>query len=69
MSGEPLIARIAAGVADFDSADWDRCAGSADPFLSHAFLASVEQWGRAGGHFRWRSTAPTEDRPPSCPLI
>ncbi len=27
MSGEPVVARVAGGVADFDAADWDACAG------------------------------------------
>ena len=36
-----LIARLAPGVAQLDAAAWDRLAGG-DPFLSHAFLAALE---------------------------
>ena len=67
MSGEPLIARIAAGVADFDSADWDRCAGSADPFLSHAFLASLELSGSATAETGWRPLPVAIDGPDGRP--
>ena len=67
MSGEPLIARIAAGVADFDAADWDRCAGSADPFLSHAFLASLEQSGSATAETGWRPLPVAIDGPDGRP--
>ena len=67
MSGEPLIARIAAGVADFDAADWNRCAGSADPFLSHAFLASLEQSGSATAETGWRPLPVAIDGPDGKP--
>ena len=67
MSGEPLIARIAAGVAEFDSADWDRGAGSADPFLSHAFLASLELSGSATAETGWRPLPVAIDGPDGRP--
>ena len=43
MSAEQIVARIASGVAAFDAAAWDRCAGGDNPFLSHAFLAALEE--------------------------
>ena len=54
MSGEPVVARLADGVAAFDAADWDRCAGADDPFLSHGFLAALEQSGSASVETGWR---------------
>ena len=54
MSGEPIVARIASGVVDFDAVDWDRVAGAANPFLSHAFLAALEQSGSVGARTGWR---------------
>ena len=38
-----VVARIANGVASFDPAAWDACAGEANPFVSHAFLSALEQ--------------------------
>jgi predicted N-acyltransferase len=54
MSGEPIVARIADGVASFAAADWDRCAGPDDPFLGHAFLCALEQSGSATAQTGWR---------------
>ena len=54
MSGEPVVARIANGVASFDAADWDACAGAGDPFLTHAFLAILEDSGSATAQAGWR---------------
>lgn len=54
MSGEPVVARIARGVASFEAADWDACAGPGDPFLSHAFLSALEDSGSATGETGWR---------------
>ena len=41
MSGEPIVARLAPGVAAFAPGDWDRCAGAGDPFVGHAFLSAL----------------------------
>jgi uncharacterized protein len=51
-----LVARIGRGVASFDAADWDRCAGRADPFLSHAFLSALEESGSATAGAGWQPT-------------
>ncbi len=49
-----LTARIARGVADLDSAAWDALARSKnDPFLSHAFLASLEISHSVGDEAGW----------------
>jgi predicted N-acyltransferase len=52
MSG--MLARLGRGVASFDSADWDRCAGTGDPFLSHAFLSALEESGSATARTGWQ---------------
>ena len=54
MSGGPVVARIASGVASFDAADWDRCAGQSDPFLTHDFLSILENSGSATAETGWR---------------
>jgi uncharacterized protein len=41
--GDPgFSVRMAQGVASVDAAVWDACAGSANPFVSHAFLSALE---------------------------
>ena len=54
MSGEAIVARVGEGVGGFAAADWDRCAGTDDPFLSHAFLSTLEQSGSATAETGWR---------------
>ena len=48
-----LVARISRGVADVDRAQWDALAGDGDPFVSHAFLASLESSGSVDGDSGW----------------
>src|SRR6476661_6494308 len=40
-----LTARIARGFADVDTGDWQRLAGTDDPFLDRRFLALLESSG------------------------
>ena len=47
--------RVAHSVAELDAAQWDACAGSANPFLSHAFLAALEDSGSVGPGTGWQS--------------
>jgi predicted N-acyltransferase len=49
-----IVARIASGVAGFDAEDWDLCAGDGNPFLTHAFLAALEESGSATGRSGWQ---------------
>ena len=49
------MARLGRGVASFEARDWDRCAGSADPFLSHAFLSALEDSGSATARTGWQA--------------
>jgi predicted N-acyltransferase len=47
-----ILARLAAGVAEVDQAAWNALAGG-DPFLSHAFLSSLEDSGSTGPGTGW----------------
>jgi predicted N-acyltransferase len=47
-----IIAKIASGVAGLNSAAWDRLTAG-DPFLSHAFLSSLEESGSVGRGTGW----------------
>ncbi|MFZ3482676.1 GNAT family N-acetyltransferase [Sphingomonas sp. 3-13AW] len=49
-----ITARIAEGVLSIPAADWDACAGTDNPFLSHAFLAALERSGSVGGRSGWQ---------------
>ncbi len=49
-----LTARIADAVAAIPAGQWDACAGTANPFLSHGFLAALEQSGSVGGRSGWQ---------------
>lgn len=40
-------------IADISPSDWNACAGEANPFVSHAFLAAVEDSGSAGKRTGW----------------
>lgn len=55
MSETGILARVAQGVASFEAADWDRCAGTADPFVSHAFLSALEESGSVGPGTGWQA--------------
>ena len=67
MSGEPVVARIGDGVAEFDAAAWDACAGADDPFLSHAFLSALEDSGSATADTGWRPLPVAIDGPDGKP--
>jgi predicted N-acyltransferase len=59
-----LRIRIASSLAEIPAADWDACAAScterstrgqvANPFVSHAFLSSLEQSNSVGGRSGWQ---------------
>lgn len=50
----PLTVRVDEGVAAIDAAAWDACAGSANPFVSHAFLSILEDSGSVGEGTGWQ---------------
>jgi predicted N-acyltransferase len=47
-----VLARIASGISALDSAQWDGPAGT-HPFVSHAFLAALEESGSVGPGTGW----------------
>lgn len=49
-----VTARLVARAADIPPEDWDRLAGSANPFARHAFFTSVEDSGSATAEAGWR---------------
>ena len=55
MNEGEVIARIGQGVASFAAEEWDRCAGSSNPFLSHAFLSALEESESVGARSGWQS--------------
>ena len=46
--------RVGDGVSSFDAAAWDACAGTANPFVSHAFLSALEDSGSATVRNGWQ---------------
>lgn len=50
---EPLV-RALDGVRHIDAAQWDACAGDANPFVSHAFLSMLEESGSVGPGTGWQ---------------
>ncbi|OAN44827.1 hypothetical protein A6A04_08420 [Paramagnetospirillum marisnigri] len=40
-------------IADIPAVEWDACAGSANPFISHAFLRALEESGSASAQTGW----------------
>jgi predicted N-acyltransferase len=40
-------------IAQIGAAEWDRCGGTDNPFVSHAFLSAVEDSGSAGPRTGW----------------
>jgi predicted N-acyltransferase len=50
---EAFVLRIAGSIADVPAADWNACARASNPFVSHAFLAALEQSGSATTETGW----------------
>jgi len=48
-----IVARIARGVGEISPDRWNRLAGSADPFVGHAFLSLLERSGSVGEGTGW----------------
>ncbi|MCL4673241.1 MAG: GNAT family N-acetyltransferase [Sphingomonadaceae bacterium] len=54
MSDAGLRGRIAGSVGEIPAAAWDRLAGTANPFVSHAFLTALEDSGSVGPGTGWQ---------------
>ena len=48
------VVRMAGGVAELPRAEWDACAGTANPFMSWDFLAALERSGSVGAGTGWQ---------------
>src|ERR1700680_1544820 len=48
-----VTVRIVPRLADIPAAQWDACAGAANPFLAHAFLEALEASGSATSETGW----------------
>jgi uncharacterized protein len=46
-------ARLISSANDVAAADWDACAGTANPFVSHAFITALEESGSATPRTGW----------------
>ena len=57
LPGHPaeIVARVADDIASLPAAEWDSCAGGANPFVSHAFLSAMEESGSVGPGTGWKS--------------
>jgi uncharacterized protein len=51
---ETVAVRLGEGVAGLNADAWDACAGTANPFVSHAFLAALETSGSATARAGWQ---------------
>jgi len=48
-----LSARLVRAIDEVAAADWDRLAGTANPFVSHAFLSALEESGSVDAEAGW----------------
>jgi predicted N-acyltransferase len=62
-----IEARIGSGVASFSAAEWDACAGTGNPFLTHAFLSALEESGSATARTGWQPLPIAIDGPDGRP--
>jgi hypothetical protein len=51
---DAVTVRLQNGVAEINAASWDHCAGADNPFVSHAFLAALENSGSATAKAGWQ---------------
>ncbi|MPT48631.1 MAG: N-acetyltransferase [Sphingobium sp.] len=54
MDRELILRLEPGGIRAIAPESWDRCAGTDDPFLSHAFLSALEESGSVGPDTGWR---------------
>ena len=51
--GEPVTIKVAPGISEVDAVEWDACAGPDNPFVSHAFLSTLEDSSAVSGETGW----------------
>lgn len=52
-AGDPLAVAFVPGIGRIGAGEWDACAGTADPFVTHAVLAAFEEGGAARPETGW----------------
>ena len=52
-NGGTVTARIIERITEVAAMDWDECAGSGNPFITHAFLVALECSGSVGAKAGW----------------
>jgi predicted N-acyltransferase len=50
---EMQLIKILSGIKEINSDNWNACAGDDDPFISHAFLAALEESGSVSADSGW----------------
>ena len=50
---DALSVEVLGAIGDVPAADWEACAGAANPFVGHAFLAALEQSGTVAPEAGW----------------
>jgi hypothetical protein len=53
MASERIEARLVGRIAEVPVDEWDACAGRDNPFVTHAFLAALEESGSVGRRTGW----------------
>lgn len=51
--GASLSLSLHSSIHEIDAKDWNACAGTANPFVSHEFLSAIEDSGSAGSRTGW----------------
>ncbi|OWK32210.1 GNAT family N-acetyltransferase [Sphingomonas mucosissima] len=63
-----VSARLATGVAEIPAEQWDACAGTGNPFVSHGFLSALEESGSVSGRSGWQPVPIIVDGPDGAPI-
>ena len=50
---QDIHAQVVDSIMDIEAKEWDECAGYSNPFISHAFLSSLEQSGSVSTETGW----------------
>lgn len=51
--GDALSLKVVSQISEVDAGEWDACAGSANPFVSHVFLKTLEDSGAVSAQNGW----------------
>ncbi|MCW9032800.1 MAG: GNAT family N-acetyltransferase [Rhodospirillales bacterium] len=51
---EPIAVKVVSKIADIPAEQWDACAGTINPFVSHAFLLALESSGTVKAETGWQ---------------